>query len=531
MTRTLITTALLVLGVAHAQDTAAPAAPPTSQSAPSAAPGTPVRAQVRTGTLVGREASGVRLWQGIPYAAPPVGDRRWRAPQPPAIWVGERDASRPGNVCLQRSALGDGPTRGSEDCLYLNVHAPSGASRAPVMVWIHGGSFRSGAGSDYDARVLAREQGAVVVTINYRLGPLGFLAAPGLVDSRGAGNYGLLDQQAALRWVRENIAAFGGDPANVTVFGESAGGMSICDQLASPGAAGLFDKAMIQSGPCTPEIVLSPLADALKTGAAFARTVGCPDAGAACLRAVPAERLLTAETPGLTFVAFPPVYGDGVLPRSPQEVFASGEFIRVPTLIGTNLDEGTLFVAPFGRGGQDLPVWQYWLLVGQLEGWDALRVLFNYPTRDYPTVGLTAAALVTDGVFACPSSDIARDLARLTPVYAYEFRDRDAPSFLKPSAAIPDYGAYHAGELVSVFGTPLTGLASPAQFTPAQADLARTLRAYWGNFARTGNPNGTGLPLWQPFVSPGGTVQTFQPGRIAGTTAFEQEHRCDLWRE
>ncbi|GMA14031.1 carboxylesterase family protein [Deinococcus metallilatus] len=535
MTRTLSLLTAALFTVASAQDTTAPAPalPPTTQAAPAAAPGLPVRAQVTSGLLVGREAGGVRVWQGIPYAAPPVGERRWKAPEPAPIWVGERDASRPGNVCVQpRPPLAGGGLRGAEDCLYLNVYAPANAARAPVMVWIHGGSFRSGAGSDYDGRVLARERGVVVVTVNYRLGPLGFLAAPGLLEGRTDGNYGLLDQQAALRWVRANAAAFGGDPANVTVFGESAGGMSLCAQLASPGAAGLFDKAVLQSGPCTPSINIAALPDALNTGAAYARDLGCPDGSGACLRGVPVERLLTTPVPGRRApgsVALPPVYGDAVLPRSPHEVFQSGEVNRVPVMIGSNLDEGTLFVAPIAGAGRDLPLWQYWGLVALLERWNAPRVLANYLTRDYPTVGLTAAAVVTDGLFACPVNDITRDLARVVPVYAYEFRDQAAPSELKPTTSVPRYGAFHAAELISVFGTPLTDFADPAQFTPAQADLARTLRTYWTNFARTGNPNGPGLPVWRPFVPAQNNVLTFQPGNIHELTDFRQEHRCDVW--
>ncbi|GAA5513140.1 para-nitrobenzyl esterase [Deinococcus carri] len=536
MTRTLSLLTAALLSVAAAQDTTAPAPalPPTTQAVPAAAPGVPVRTQVAQGTLVGREANGVRVWQGIPYAAAPVGERRWRAPQPAPLWVGERDASQPGSVCVQPRGALDGSAgglRGSEDCLFLNVSAPANANRAPVMVWIHGGSFRSGAGSDYDGRLLARERGVVVVTLNYRLGALGFLAAPGLLEGRTDGNYGLLDQQAALRWVRANAAAFGGDPQNVTVFGESAGGMSICDQLASPGAAGLFDKAILQSGPCTPNINTGALADALRTGAAYARDLGCPDGSAACLRAVPAEQLLRTPVPGRRApgsVALPPVYGDDVLPRSPQEAFRSGQINHVPLMIGSNLDEGTLFTASIG-GARDIPAWQYWALVALLERWNAPRILANYATRDYPTVGLTAAAIVTDGLFACPVNDMARTLARVTPVYAYEFRDRNAPTKLKPTASVPNYGAYHASELISVFGTPLTGLADPAQFTPAQADLARTMRAYWTNFARTGSPNGTDLPIWRPLDPTRGNVLTFQPGSVTESTAFRQEHRCDLW--
>ncbi|WP_234009123.1 carboxylesterase/lipase family protein [Deinococcus sp. NW-56] len=492
-----------------------------------------MQARVTEGVLVGREGDGVRVWQGIPFAAPPVGDRRWRAPQPPALWVGERDASRPGNACLQpaRADGGGGGVRGSEDCMYLNVTAPANARNAPVMVWVHGGSFRSGAGSDYDARVLAREQGVVVVTVNYRLGALGFLAAPELLEGRTVGNYGLLDQQAALRWVRANAASFGGDPRNVTLFGESAGGMSVCAQLASPGAAGLFDKAILQSGPCTPEINTVPVTQALKTGAAYARALGCPEGDAACLRRVPAERLLTTQVPGTRApgtVALPPVYGDGTVPVGPAEAFRRGEVHRVPLIVGSNQDEGTLFVAPLGAQ-RDLPRWQYVVLVALLERWNAPRVLANYATRDYETVGLAAAAIAGDGLFACPVNDLSRDLARVTPVYAYEFRDRTAPINLPATATVPRYGAYHAAEIISVFGTPLPGLASPAQFTPAQADLARTIRAYWGNFARTGNPNGVGVPGWTRLDPARGNVLSLAPGVIGERLDFRQEHRCEVW--
>ncbi|SMB95821.1 carboxylesterase/lipase family protein [Deinococcus hopiensis] len=517
--------------LAAAQDTQTPATPPTEQSAPTSAPGVPARANVRSGVLVGREAGGVRVWQGVPYAAAPVGERRWKVPQAAPLWVGERDASQPGPVCPQLRA--DKSVRGAEDCLFLNVYAPANAVHAPVMVWIHGGSFRTGAGSDYDGRVLAQERGVVVVTLNYRLGALGFLAAPGLLEGRSVGNYGLLDQQAALRWVRENIGAFGGDPANVTAFGESAGGMSICAQLASPGAAGLFDKAVLQSGPCTPSINMSPVADALKSGAAYTRALGCPDSDATCLRAVPVDRFLTTDVPGVRSpgsVALPPVYGESVVPRAPKEVFASGTIPRVPLLVGGNRDEGTLFVANIEKGGKDLPVWKYWGLVAVLERWNAPRLLAAYPSRQYETVGLAAASLVTDGLFACPVNDMTRDFARVTPVYAYEFGDRSAPTVLRPTGSVPSYGAYHAGEIVSIFGTPLSNLADPAAFTPAQAQLARTLRAYWTNFARTGNPNGETLPEWPRFDPTRDNLLTFAPGRVAVSTDFRTEHRCDLWK-
>lgn len=505
-----------------------------------------LRVQVQEGALLGRALDGgVRVWQGVPYAAPPTGERRWQPPQPPAPWTGLRAATAPGDVCPQPMSQlpGDGRSgvRGAEDCLSLNVYAPptpapapatGRAPRTPVMVWIHGGSFRSGAGSDYAAELLAREQGVTVVTFNYRLGALGFLAAPALEDGAGgSGNYGLMDQQAALRWVRRNVAAFGGDPRNVTVFGESAGAMSICAQLASPLARGLFDRAILQSGPCTPQGVTAPLREALSTATAYARALGCAPQDAACLRALPVGRLLDVPVPGNRVpgaIDLPLVWGDRVLPRAPAEVFAAGAGLRVPVLLGTNRDEGTLFVAPVAPSGQDLPLWQFWGVVALLERWNAPLALASYPAGR-GTVGDAAAALVTDSVFACPTSDLAADLARGAPVYAYEFRDPAPPLALSPTASVPRYGAAHASELVSVFGTRLAGLADPAQFTAPQARLARSIRSYWANFARRGDPNGPGLVPWTPYDPHAGRVLGLAPGATAEVTDFRQEHHCGLW--
>ncbi|KQQ97735.1 carboxylesterase/lipase family protein [Deinococcus sp. Leaf326] len=543
------TLALLAAGGSSGQDAAPlPSALPrplTLNVAPTPAAAFPVpdlRVRVHGGALLGRALDGgIRVWQGVPYAAPPTGERRWQPPQPPAPWTGLRAATALGDVCPQPLSQmpGDGRSgvRGAEDCLFLNVYAPplptaGRATRTPVMVWLHGGSFRSGAGSDYAAEVLAREQGVTVVTLNYRLGALGFLAAPALADGTGgSGNYGLMDQQEALRWVRRNIAAFGGDPRNVTVFGESAGAMSICAQLASPLSRGLFDRAILQSGPCTPQGITTPLSSALTTGSAYARALGCAPQDAACLRAVPAARLLDVPVPGSRVpgaVELGIVSGDRALPRPPAEVFAAGAGLRVPVLLGTNRDEGTLFVAPVAGAGQDLPLWQFWAVVALLERWDAPRALASYPAAG-GTVGNAAAALVTDSIFACPTSDLAADLARTGPVYTYEFRDPAPPLELSPTASVPRYGASHASELVSVFGTRLAGLADPAQFTAPQAELARTLRTYWANFARRGDPNGPGLAPWAPYDADTGRVMGLAPGATAEFTGFRQDHRCGLW--
>ncbi|ADY26692.1 Carboxylesterase [Deinococcus proteolyticus MRP] len=518
---------------ATAQTTGTPA-----DMAPPPAPDPAARVQAPAGTVTGFVQSGVKRWLGLPYAQPPVGERRWKAPQPLPRWDGERSATVAGAACPQFISIpGVGQqSRGAEDCLTLNVYAPDGAVQTaqplPVMVWIHGGSYQTGAGYDYDPSVLAREQNVVVVSVNYRLGALGFLAAEALNDGGRVGNFGLLDQQLALNWVRGNIAAFGGDARNVTVFGESAGGMSICQQLAAPGARGLFDKAIIQSGPCTAPGITVPRAEAVARSSRMIEALGCAVNDADCLRALPAEQLARARPEGLGagFVPFPPLHGDATLPRDPAEVFAAGNQQRVPVLIGSNLDEGTLFTAWAGDPHRDLSLGEYVGLNVVMNRGRALRVLGAYPVSAYGTRALAGAASVTDSVFACPTSDLARNLSAAAPVYAYEFRDRSAPSRLTPTAGIPRYGAFHAAELPSIFGTPVS-LGDPAQFTPQQAQLARTMRTYWANFARTGNPGGSGLPQW-PVMQPGGApVVTFQPQGVGITNDFRKLHQCGtVWR-
>src|SRR5690606_22015473 len=251
---------------------------------------------------------------GVPYAAPPLGPLRFAPPAAPEPWTEVRDASQVGSICLQPTGAG------AEDCLTLNVYRPAQrdpSAALPVMVWIHGGSFVIGAGSGYDPRRLVEENGIVVVTLNYRLGVLGFMAHPALTAESPeglSGDYGLMDQQAALRWVRDNIAAFGGDPAQVTIQGQSAGGASVCAQLASPPAAGLFARAVIQSASCAS----APLALAEAQGTALASALGCGDAAsvAECLRALPANALAAAATGAL----FGPIVGGEFLPEAPFAV-------------------------------------------------------------------------------------------------------------------------------------------------------------------------------------------------------------------
>ncbi len=373
----------------------------------------PVTARSHAGVLRGVEGNGVRAFLGVPFAAPPVGGLRWRAPRPAPPWEGVRDATRIGPDCTQaigRRAIlggGGGVVFGSEDCLYLNIYAPAGeAGPRPVMVYIPGGAFTVGAGANYDPSRLAREQGRVVVTMNYRLGALGWLAHPGFqADGEGfGGNFGLMDQQAALLWVHDNIAAFGGDPGNVTLFAESAGAWTACYLMASPVSEGLYQRVILQSGGCLEPSSLVSAEAAAQSGPAFAARLGCEGEDViACLRALPAWRLSRAASlragingPG----SWGPVHTDATVPENPAAAIAGGRFTRVPAIVGTNLDEGRLFaneVQDMDRYQKET-IWMY--------GDVGPRVLERYPvSEDGPAYAI--AANFTAQRFACPSLSAA----------------------------------------------------------------------------------------------------------------------------
>ena len=338
-----------------------------------------------TGKIRGSVESDHRLFAGIPYAAPPVGPLRFRPPAPARPWTGIRDATDPGPQCIQDP--GADPEFGKqsdEDCLSLNVWTPATTgSPRPVMVWIHGGSFTGGSGKIYDAQVAGSRGDIIVVTINYRLGTLGFLAHPALGPPGDVGNYGLQDQQAALRWVRDNIANFGGDPEKVTVAGESAGGMSVCDHLVAPGSKGLFRAAIIQSAPCAAQ---ADLPTAERRSVDYAARAGCgdPKTAADCLRALPVDKLREPVTfYNIGEDALPgPVTGTAVLPVDPVTAIARDDAARVPVLIGTNRDEFTLFVAlQYLRHGKSYTAEQYPELLRDTFGANAVAVGERYPLQ------------------------------------------------------------------------------------------------------------------------------------------------------
>jgi para-nitrobenzyl esterase len=467
-----------------------------------------------------------RVFNGIPFAAPPVGELRWRPPQPAAPWAGVRDATTPGSSCPQGPGLGGIPSK-NEDCLYLNVTTPRSAARRggrlPVLVFIHGGGFTTGSGSTYDARAMAARGGVVVVTVNYRLGVFGFLAHPALDGPRlTSGQFGLEDQRAALRWVRRNAAAFGGDPRNVTVSGESAGAMSVCAQLASPAAAGLFQRAVIQSGPCGFTGIFPPLRSAEQAGTALAAGLGCvdPHQAAACLRAVPVDTLLErGADDGLRWA---PPAGGPELPLAPQQAFRTGRFNRVPVVVGTNRDEERLFVGgEFDGAGHPVTAEQYPKLLAESYGAAAAAVLAHYPLADYPTPSVALAAVRTDDQWACAALRDDHLLATRTPTYAYEFADRDAPPYL-PVPGFP-MGAFHAAELQYLYTLPLP-------LNPAQRALSDQMIGYWTRFAAVGRPGAVGAPEWPRFRPSSDQVLALAPG--AGGTApvsLAREHQCAFW--
>jgi para-nitrobenzyl esterase len=484
------------------------------------------------GALQGTTAGAVDEFLGIPYAAPPVGSLRWRPPAPAASWRGVREATQFGPSCPQTASPFAPPGTFSENCLYLNVYTPTlhatGDEGRPVLVWIHGGGFTEDAGRNYDGSKLAAD-GVVVVTINYRLGALGFLAHPALASRPGgpAGNYGLMDQQAALRWVQRNIARFGGNPHNVTIAGQSAGGLSVLAQLVSPGARGLFQRAIVQSG--TFALNQQPLATAEAAGEKFATAVGCPDQSAACLRNVPVSDLVSKFG-----VEIPGVVDGSVLSQPIGTALARGQFARVPVINGITHDEELLFVAGLNltvSRGTNVPLAapldgseaNYQADIAQALGVPDARaaaIAAEYPLSAYPNAVVAFSLLVSDASFACPALQVDHwTAARGVPTYAYQFNDDNAPvNILGKSLGLATHGA----ELPYLFDQPNT----PVVLDPDQQALAASMRADWASFASTGNPSSSALP-WTSFNGAG--VLSLVPLRSQITTDFATAHHCSFW--
>jgi para-nitrobenzyl esterase len=433
-------------------------------------------AHTADGSVRGTTAGTTNEYLGIPYAAPPVGALRWRPPQLAAPWPGVREATRFAAHC-PRPTSPFGAASTSEDCLHLNVFTP--ARRALVV----------GESDDYEPAALVQD-GVIVVTINYRLGALGFLADAALASHQGgpSGNYGLMDQQAALGWVHRYIRAFGGDRGNATLFGESAGGLSTLAQLVSPSASGLFQRAIVESG--TYNMTQRSLTAAEAAGAAFAATVGCRSNTAARLRSLPVSTIVENED----LASYTPNIDGTVLPQSIKTALADGRFSHVPVIIGTNRDEWRLFVATARLDGEPpVTAANYLAKIAStlnVSAAAATAIAAEYPLSRYSSPSVALGAVGTDAIFACPALTAEQSLAAYTPTYPYEFNDVNAPQRYLAPVGFP-YGAAHESEMQYLFA--LSNTANPGDLSASQQQLAHAMKQDWTNFASTG-VRGAGWP-------------------------------------
>ena len=455
--------------------------------------------QTQSGRVAGVEdGAGVTAFRGLPYAMPPVGALRWRPPQPAAAWTGIRSGAAFGPVCPQPVSprrpidpIDPAADVVSEDCLTLNIWRPAGApadAKLPVLFWIHGGAFVSGAGSrpGLNGGSFAK-QGLVVVTINYRLGPLGFLAHPLLTAEGGkqkSGNHGLLDQVAALQWVQRNIAAFGGDPAQVTIAGHSAGGVSVATLLASPLAQGLFARAIDQSGPVEGITQTTrTLAQAEALGETFLGNRGATDLQA--MRALPVSALLAADPrdPAQRATWAPMVDGH-VTPTLPADAYLAGRQAHVPLMMGVaSFESGAMFA----RG---TPREQLSRLAAVFHGDRQDLVLSHYPHATDDAAAQATGLMLGDPMFAATLAYASCHLRTGSPTWIYVF------DHTPPGPASAREGAFHGAELPYMFDN-LQYTLRP--WTDTDRALAKTMLRRWTQFVKTGNPNADGLPRWQPF--------------------------------
>jgi para-nitrobenzyl esterase len=517
-------------GTGSASDAASTTSSTSTASSSTGATPEPAPVDTDKGPVQGKVSGETRAFLGIPYAAPPVGALRWKPPQPAAPWTAPLEAKVKGPACPQFDNMGKLVPGTSEDCLTLNVWTPATppAELAPVLLWVHGGSFVTGSGGDalYDGQALSEATGSVVITINYRLGPLGFLGHSALAaedaDHPSAGMYGFEDQRAALAWAKTNAKAFGGDPENVTLFGESAGGISTCLHLLSPKSEGLFQRAIIESGPChttTGQTKQQGEAQADK----FATALGCSDPATvlSCMRGKTSDEVLSALPNNGNVVTgtganwFPLVDGWNISDQ-PAKLFEAGSFTKVPTLLGTNKNEGTIFFA-LGGGVKDETA--YKALLTALFPAHADDVLARYPLASFSSPTAAAAEVFGDSSFVCPTRRAARALAKAgVDSYLYHFTHALA------TPLGPELGVFHASEIPFIFGNPLLGIIS---LNDEEKVLSQSMVGYWSAMARSGDPNAKGASAWPKYDATGdqNIVLDFT---FSAQTGLKKDI-CDFW--
>src|SRR5262245_3504401 len=507
---------------------------------PMAAQGSPCMAATIDGDVQGLDHGASCAFLGIPFAAPPVGTLRWKAPQPAAPWAPSvLPATTMPPACAQLNSVTGLPS-GNEDCLKLNVWTSSPLpSSAPVIVWLHPGSFAAASANfaPQNGEAMAALTGAIVVAPNYRLGAFGFLGHQALsTEGKVAGNYGFLDQRAALVWVRDHIAAFGGDPGNVTIAGQSAGGRSVGLHLLSPGSQGLFHRAIMQSGFLSFRV--RDQADAQLQGEQFVAALGCANSDAALLLAC-----LRLKSPGQVLLAHPanlfeqvletgrtqwtPIV-DGVdVPAQPRDLYELGAFSHVPVLLGANRDEGWTFV---NRSfPSSVTIDQYTAAIDAEFGQDAAAILGQYPADDFASPKEAFATVVADGEYVCQARSMARLIERArTLVFLYLFTHEVDP-------VSPDRVA-HGLEVPFVFGNNFAPpLFPPYVLGPADLDLSHAMAGYWTRFARTGNPNSDdpNVVHWPAFSRPEGRGRGVDKYLALDLTVQEglrlKESACNFW--
>ena len=484
-----------------------------------------LKVKTEQGKIQGKTINGgkVRAWLGLPYAAPPIGDKRWKAPEPPAKWKGTRDATRFGAHCAQVRVFEDmifqdsGP---SEDCLFLNIYAPASASskdKLPVMFWIHGGGYAGGSGDEprHNGDFLPLH-GVVLVTINYRLGVFGFLATKELADEANgaAGNYGLLDTIAALHWVQDNIQNFGGDPGNVTIFGESAGSFAVSSLMASPLAQGLFHKAIGESGAAFPSginLAGSTVAERSKGDEAWMASIGAKSIKD--LRAMTTDQILDgAKKKGMT--AFSEDIDGRVITEPIPDTYAAGKQAHVPLLAGWNADEGSFWALHGMTSDQWKSMAQGMfkersadflkLYPGDTDA-QALRNAIDYGSDSLIAFGTWKwlEAHRKTGAPADGSSSVGSKTGD-SPIYRYHFELAATPSKFHPGTF-----AFHSDDIEYVFGTLDTR--PEWKVRPEDRKLSEEMMSYWTNFAKTGDPNGAGLPNWPKYGSDDALIHLNDP--------------------